>query len=135
MFKPNTSFASRVQRFQGASEMMGGTQKEDLQVPGPGQYHHESHWGKTKRSSHGQWSKGTGAPGLPVQNPPSIPSHNNIFGYEENARGELIKQKNTESVFTGLRDDKVGPAEYQIEVKKTTRGPTKWHKEEEPTQL
>ena len=34
-----------------------------------------------------------------------------------------------------MRDDKVGPAEYQIEVKKTTRGPTKWHKEEEPTQL
>ena len=70
-----------------------------------------------------------------MSNPPSIPSHDNVFGYEENARGELIKQKNTEQVFTGMRDDKVGPAEYQIEVKKTKRGLTKWHKEEEPTQL
>jgi len=24
-------------------------------------------------------------------NAPSIPSHNNVFGYEENQRGELIK--------------------------------------------
>jgi hypothetical protein len=29
-----------------------------------------------------------------LQNAPSIPSHQNVFGYEENERGELVKQKN-----------------------------------------
>ena len=69
-----------------------------------------------------------------MPNPPSIPSHNNVFGYEENAKGELIRQKNTENVHTGVREDRVGPGEYIIEMKKATRGPTKWMKEEKPTQ-
>lgn len=67
------------------------------------------------------------------QNPPSIPSHENVFGYEENAKGELIRQKNTEKVFTGQREDTVGPGQYQLELKKTKRGPTKWIKEEQPS--
>ena len=37
-----------------------------------------------------------------------------MFGYEENDRGELIKQQNTEQVFTGKGTDTVGPGHYQI---------------------
>ena len=40
-----------------------------------------------------------------LPNPPSIPSHNNVFGYEENAKGELVRQKNTEKTFTGTHED------------------------------
>ena len=60
--------------------------------------------------------------------PPSIPSHNNVFGYEENDRGELIRQKNTEKVHTGVKEDRVGPGEYALNVKKNLKGTTKWVK-------
>ncbi len=46
-------------------------------------------------------------------NPPSIPSHNYVFGYEEE-NGELVRQKNTEKVHTGTKSDTVGPGEYEI---------------------
>ncbi len=51
-----------------------------------------------------------------MQNPPSIPSHENIFGYEENNNGELVKQKNTENCHTGTKHDTVGPGEYDYSV-------------------
>ena len=119
--KPNTSFASRVKRFQGG-ELDG--QRTD--APGPGQYFKESEWGKHRKTESG-WKKGGNVPVF-NPNPPSIPSHNNVFGYEENARGTLIRQKNTELVHTGVKEDRVGPGEYEIEVRKTTKGPTKWVK-------
>ena len=66
-----------------------------------------------------------------MPNPPSIPSHENVFGYEENEKGELIKQKNTEIVFSGVGKDTVGPGKYEVvkEIAKEvqTKGPT-WHK-------
>ena len=65
-----------------------------------------------------------------LANPPSIPSHNNIFGYEENQRGELIRQKDTETKHTGYLDDHVGPGEYDVSMKKSTKGQTKWVKSE-----
>ena len=61
-----------------------------------------------------------------LPNPPSIPSHNNVFGYEENARGELIRQQNSEKVHAGDKEDKVGPGNYEIETRMATKGPTKW---------
>jgi len=70
-----------------------------------------------------------------LPNPPSIPSHNNVFGYEENQRGELIRQKNSEQVLTGVKDDKVGPGHYEIGVKKVTRGPTKWMKSDHQAKM
>lgn len=70
-----------------------------------------------------------------LPNPPSIPSHDNVFGYEPEKsdkdnphRKALIRQKNTELVHTGVKDDKVGPGEYEINLKMTTKGPTKWVK-------
>jgi hypothetical protein len=36
-----------------------------------------------------------------------------VFGYEEE-NGELVRQKNTEKVHTGMKKDTVGPGEYEI---------------------
>lgn len=98
-------------------------------MPGPGQYYKENEWTKKQRTETG-WKKGGAVP-IFNPNPPSIPSHNNVFGYEENARGMLIKQKNTELVHTGDKTDKVGPGEYEVNIKKTTKGPTRWVKPNE----
>lgn len=60
--------------------------------------------------------------------PPSIPSHQYVFGYEEE-NGELVRQKNTEKVHTGVKLDTVGPGEYDINraiIPKGKGGPT-WH--------
>lgn len=51
---------------------------------------------------------------LKMQSPPSIPSHNNVFGYEEATHGMLIKQSNPDIVFTGEKGDTIGPGHYQI---------------------
>ena len=59
-------------------------------------------------------------------NPPSIPSHNYVYGYEEDLHGKLIQQKNTEPVHTGLKNDNVGPGQYELELKKVQKGTTKW---------
>lgn len=59
-----------------------------------------------------------------LPNAPSIPSHNNVFGYEENKKGELVKQKNTEIVHMGEGSDTVGPGHYQVaKPKKKITGP------------
>ena len=44
---------------------------------------------------------------------PSIPSHDLVFGYEENFRGELIRQAGTQLKHKGEKSDMVGPGEYQ----------------------
>ena len=111
-----------MKRFQGSA--LG----PKTEVPGPGQYHKENAWVRARGSNTG-WNKGVSSVAL-LPNPPSIPSHNNVFGYEENQRGELIRQKNTEQVHTGIKNDMVGPGEYSVAVRKTTKGPTKWVKDE-----
>lgn len=63
-----------------------------------------------------------------MPNPPSIPSHENVFGYEENSHGQLVKQKNTEKVYTGDKGDMVGPGNYEIGAQKGNKGVTKWHR-------
>ena len=57
--------------------------------------------------------------------PPSIPSHEYVFGYEENAQGKLICQKNSEQVHTGVKNDTVGPGEYDVVASKG-KNSTKW---------
>ena len=66
-------------------------------------------------------------------NPPSIPSHLSVFGYEENQNGQLIKQKSNQVGFTGIKHDKVGPGDYEIAnskniTSKTTVGVIAWKK-------
>ena len=46
--------------------------------------------------------------------PPSIPSHDNVFGYEENDRGELIRKKDSKETHSGVKNDRVGPGEYSV---------------------
>jgi hypothetical protein len=61
-----------------------------------------------------------------MPNPPSIPSHNNVFGYEYD-NGKLTKQSNTEKVYAGNAKDSVGPGNYEISVvPKQAHGTTKW---------
>lgn len=57
-----------------------------------------------------------------VQNPPSIPSHLSVFGYEENENGHLIKQRSNQVGFTGVKADKVGPGDYEIHGAKKVTG-------------
>lgn len=51
-----------------------------------------------------------------MPNPPSIPSHNNVFGYEEDGHGKMVRQKNTEKVYAGDIKDSVGPGNYEIMI-------------------
>lgn len=62
-----------------------------------------------------------------LANPPSIPSHNNVFGYEENLDGELVQQPNPDKVFTGAHSDTVGPGQYEVKGMTTRKTGTNWH--------
>jgi hypothetical protein len=59
---------------------------------------------------------------------PSIPSHNNIYGYEEDDRGQLIKQVNKLPNMTGVGADSAGPGQYiAITNERKIAGPvTEW---------
>jgi len=118
--KPSNVFASKVQRFQEKQS------KEKEQLPGPGQYVAEHPWVKPKRiAPKPEWQQITWNK---MTNPPSIPSHENVFGYEEGNNGELVKQKNTDKVHTGVKSDTVGPGEYEVvkPLVDSKKGPT-WH--------
>jgi hypothetical protein len=49
-----------------------------------------------------------------MQSPPSIPSHESVFGYEEGNGGMLVKQNNPETVHKGEKGDTIGPGQYNI---------------------
>lgn len=56
-----------------------------------------------------------------MPDPPSIPSHNAIFGYEETegrsglpSDGDLLRQRNPDVVFSGEGEDKIGPGHYSV---------------------
>lgn len=66
-----------------------------------------------------------------MASPPSIPSHDSVFGYEEADNGRVIKQKNPinnfsgnhlDLSFLGVNSDTVGPGQYDID-----RGVNKLH--------
>ena len=61
-------------------------------------------------------------------NPPSIPSHNNVFGYEETQEKVLVKQNNPETVFAGEKHDTVGPGHYLLSEQHAKKGKGyDWH--------
>lgn len=64
---------------------------------------------------------------LRLPNAPSIPSHNNVFGYEETTEGQLIQQQNPEHVFSGTHGDTVGPGYYEIKDTRIHKTGTNWH--------
>ena len=95
VIKPSGQFASKTERFK--------EQEKALKkwTPGPGSYaQNATQFARVQqrtfsgKGSQGmrtvEWKKPTEQPQL-LPNPPSIPSHNNVFGYQENARGELIR--------------------------------------------
>jgi len=49
-----------------------------------------------------------------MQSPPSIPSHESVFGYEEANKGMLIRQSNPDKMFKGEKGDTIGPGQYNI---------------------
>lgn len=80
--------------------------------PGPGSYNFPSNWNNRKNSSKKtEWAN---VSWMRMPSAPSIPSHNQIFGYEEMPNGELVMQKNPEKVFTGAQGDSVGPGHYEV---------------------
>lgn len=113
-----SNFASKVPRFQ--------ENKKVNQNLGPGRYVPEDNWIKeTKKPPKAafqqvQWQR--------APNPPSIPSHEFIFGYEDTKAGDLKIQKNPEKVITGVKEDRVGPGQYNLpdSFSKTKKGVVKW---------
>ena len=51
---------------------------------------------------------------LKMQSPPSIPSHECVFGYEEADQGMLIKQTNPIVMHKGEKGDTIGPGQYTL---------------------
>ena len=65
-----------------------------------------------------------------LPNPPSIPSHENVFGYEQTSNGELIQQQNPKKTFSGSFNDCVGPGQY--EIKHVKKKGWDWHSSKVP---
>jgi hypothetical protein len=64
---------------EGASSEAEEVKATSKSVPGPGAYDHKSQFKslQKKAKTHGNTDKLS-----LMQNPPSIPSHNNVFGYD-----------------------------------------------------
>lgn len=99
--KKTNVFASKVERFT------DNKKTSDLS-PGPGTYSvNRNNWErKTKTVT---MRSDNSPPVARPLNPPSIPSHNNVFGYEETLEKNLVRQNNPESGFSGEKMDTVGP--------------------------
>jgi len=118
--KPTSNFASKVERFN--------NKKKDNQNLGPGRYVPEDNWVKNAKktskahSQQFQWER--------PPNAPSIPSHESVFGYEETKSGILKKQKNPEKVITGIKEDRVGPGQYELpnSIAGSKKGTIQWKK-------
>lgn len=116
--KPTPNFASKVPRFK--------EKIKSNQNLGPGRYVPSDTWIKEpKRHPRTEFR--------PVEwqrtpNPPSIPSHDNVFGYEETKTGDLKRQKNPEKVISGIKQDRVGPGHYNLPDSLNRKGTVKWKK-------
>lgn len=76
VIKQSNAFASKVNRFHGAANSAN-----KHSTPGPGQYTQEQQWVKVK--SLGTKQDWQAVAFNKITNPPSIPSHDFVFGYEE----------------------------------------------------
>ena len=107
-------FKSRADRFENNDLM------KKASMPGPGAYDvagEKPEFGTTAGPASGFGMRGKGLDATnnlfkSKMNPPSIPSHKNIYGYDEDDRGQLIKQQAISVGFSGLKNDKVGPGDY-----------------------
>ena len=105
MLAPKNSFLSKVQRFNSKND----------KIPGPGSYDLETS-AKTKSGSKTmmQSLSDSNFTVLKMQSPPSIPSHEHVFGYEEARKGMLVKQTNPDDTHKGEKGDTIGPGQYDI---------------------
>jgi len=104
-------------------------------MPGPGHYQHETQQLRGTSMSLSKSNANKSKPNIlnTVMNPPSIPSHLSVFGYEENVSGHLVKQRSNQIGFTGIKYDKVGPGDYEIGnakniINKNVTGVVTWKK-------
>ena len=105
-----STFASKRERF--SADLPNSQQSTTDQEIGPGTYHKSAPWVNTKKQN----PKASSEPRQTVlPNAPSIPSHENVFGYEKNEKGELIKQTSRQEGLTGKGDDTAGPGHYDVE--------------------
>lgn len=103
-----------------------------------GAYHKNTRWAKEpKRES----KRGTALDNnkAPVEKgkvkwervhvPPSIPTTEQSYGYEENGRGELVRQAAPTKVYKGLPSDSIGPGHYSLntELRRDDKG-FSWYK-------
>lgn len=118
--KQSSNFASKVPRFK-------ENKKTNLNL-GPGRYVPNDSWMRDSKKMPKtefkpvEWQR--------TPNPPSIPSHDNVFGYEETKTGDLKRQKNPEKITSGVKQDIVGPGHYNVSesLNKNQKGIVKWKK-------
>ena len=119
------AFTSKVQRMPGGSVVRAAE-------PGPGAYTLRDDWERVAASAAASAAaagaaaigKARAAPPAKSAGPPSIPVHEQSYGYEETGDGGLKMQKPTHPGFTGVSGHRsVGPGDYE-----PTRASTFTHK-------
>lgn len=118
--KPSSNFASKVERFTENKKGVNPNVGPDRYVPAD-DWIKESKRPPKPEFQQIQWQR--------APNPPSIPSHDNVFGYEETKSGDLKRQKNPEKVITGVKEDRVGPGQYNVGGAFNAKGIVKWKKQ------
>lgn len=107
--KTSAPFASQLKRFK----------YEDVSSsPGPGAYVVQDKWKSKKKNPKAQ----NGVNWARIPSAPSIPTHQQAFGYDQGPSGELVMQKNPELVHAGTFNNSVGPGHYNVQEKKKPRG-------------
>ncbi len=94
--------------------------KKDMDLPGPGSYLFESQFKSNKKSLKSQLSKkGSKKILLEETDPPkimSIPTRTQGFGYEINEENSTLLNLDPEQnkKYTGVKEDRVGPGQYDL---------------------
>jgi len=109
------AFASKTRRFAA---------RDDDEMPGPGEYTQPDRWGTGKKGARfapvpaDQYGAREGANVVWFRNPsaPSIPAHDQSYGYETGANGKLVRQPPPPGGFSGKADDAPGPGDYHQET-------------------
>lgn len=110
---PSKAFCSKVPRFDSRSERRGDE-------PGPGNYSLPDEW--SKRSASQALRDGVTTPRgatvrfLRLPTAPSIPIPAQSYGYDESDSGDLVQRSPPEEIYSGLRQDTVGPAYYDANL-------------------
>ncbi|KAA6422522.1 MAG: hypothetical protein FRX49_07383 [Trebouxia sp. A1-2] len=118
---PSTCFLSNVSRLHERSTASQLQQCRDTPAftPGPGAYKAPSGFSRRpfRLDGHKQGHKKAKLPVRHTPLPPSVPSKAQSYGYEETPEGQLQAQPHPEStVFTGERNSRVGPGQYDPTV-------------------